>query len=171
MQIFAYIFEAMMITNVRSPQFGAILFRCAELIGDQGSAAVREVGIDFNGRHTSIVLALNRLGPSSSGEIADHIGLSRQLIESRLKAMLATKQLRSFACETDGRKKLYDFNENWRETAARICHHMGDFEAVYTDLWNEIGVDIEQAVLVLERILKTKSLSARLQEFSLVSIP
>lgn len=161
----------MIMVNPRSPQFGAILFRCAELIGDQGSEAVREAGIDFNGRHTSIVLALNRLGPSSPCEIADHTGLSRQLIESRLKAMLVTKQLRCFDSETDGRKKLYDFSEKWRKSAAEICHHMGDFEAVYADLWNEIDVDLEQAVLALERILKTKSLSARLQDKSVEALP
>ncbi len=73
----------------REPQFGAILFRASQLVGDQGVEAFDVLGIALDARWLSIVLALNARGPMTSTQLAEHIGHSRQVIESRVKPGVA----------------------------------------------------------------------------------
>ena len=49
-----------------------------------------------------------------------------------------------------------------REEITRVVEQMTDFEKVYEELWKEIGVDLGEAVLKLERALHAKPLLARL---------
>ena len=74
---------------IRSPQFGAILLRASELIATQGQEVFEALNISLPANRISLVLAIHTQGPLSSTELASHIGLSRQLIESRLKQSVA----------------------------------------------------------------------------------
>jgi uncharacterized protein (DUF1778 family) len=43
---------------------------------------------------------------------------------------------------------------------------MAEFEAVYVALWQEVGVDIEKALLAMEAAIRRRSLTDRLLEQS-----
>jgi DNA-binding MarR family transcriptional regulator len=150
--------------DLRIPQFGAILLRAAEMVGDQGGDALDRLGIDFDARKTSIVLMIHRYGPISSTALAKRIGHSRQLIEARLRSLTGNGFLTEFRDPEDARKRLYDFAESARGVADRIVAVMRDFEGVYETLWKEIGVDLEQALLAMEAALAKKPLIDRLIE-------
>ena len=66
---------------LREPQFGAILFRASQLVGDQGVQAFEALGIDLDARWLSIVLALNARGAMTSTQLASHIGEIEQKID------------------------------------------------------------------------------------------
>lgn len=151
-------------TKLRTPQFGAILFRAAELIGNQGVETLDRLGVDFDARKTSVLLTLHANGAQSSTELSRKIGHSRQLIESRLKPLLADDFLVEQQDPRDARRRIYDFSEDARVTVDRIVSIMTDFESVYESLWEEIGGDLEKLVLGMEQALKKKTLIDRLVE-------
>lgn len=148
----------------RSPQFGAVLFRATELIAEQGARAFDRLGIELPAGKISLVLAIARHGPMSSSQLADHIGHSRQLIESKLKPSVAAGYFISRPDPDDSRRRIYDFSDSARPDVDRILEVMTDFEAVYEDLWAEIGVDLEIALGAMERALGRATLSERLME-------
>jgi len=149
-------------TELRSPQFGAILYRSSELISIQGAKVFDLLGISLHANKISIVLALNSKGAMSSTQISQHIGISRQLIESRLKSSVKDGFFTQFQDPNDSRKKIYDISEGSRNEAARIISIMKDFEQVYSTLWNEIGIDLEVGLKLMERALSRTSLEHRL---------
>jgi DNA-binding MarR family transcriptional regulator len=151
-------------TKLRSPQFGAILFRASELISVQGSEVFDRLGISLHANKISIVLALHSKGALSSTELSQHIGLSRQLIESRLKPSVKDGFFISLPDPKDSRKRIYNISDNSRAEADRIVLVMKDFEQVYSTLWEEIGVELESALKLMERALARKALTYRLCE-------
>ena len=149
-------------TQIRSPQFGAILFRASELISVQGAEVFDRLGISLHANKISIVLALHTQGALSSTELSQHIGLSRQLIESRLKTSVSDGFFISKPDPKDSRKRIYDISDASRAEAERIVSIMKDFEQVYATLWEEIGVELEDGLKLMERALARKPLTARL---------
>jgi DNA-binding MarR family transcriptional regulator len=148
----------------RSPQFGAILFRASVLIGDQGAAVFERLGIGLHADKISIVLALHTHGPQSSTQLSQRIGHSRQLIETRLKPSVADGFFVSMPDPTDSRRRIYDFSDAARPEVARIIAVMLDFETVYAELWAETGIDLEAGLLAMERALDRRDLTARLAD-------
>lgn len=151
-------------TKLRSPQFGAILFRASELISIQGAEVFDRLGISLHANKISIVLALHAKGALSSTELSQHIGISRQLIESRLKSSVSDGFFISLPDPKDSRKRIYNIADDARAEADRIVSVMKDFEQVYATLWQEIGVDLEGTLKLMERALGQKSLTHRLCE-------
>lgn len=151
---------------VRSPQFGAILMRSAELIAMQGQQVFDDLDIRFPANHISILLALYTQGPLSSTELAKHIGLSRQLIESRLKGSVQDGFFVSQPDVRDSRKRVYLIAPEAMPEAEKVVAIMRDFEQVYATLWQEIGVDLEHALQAMERGLAKRSLVHRLYDQS-----
>lgn len=149
-------------TSIRSPQFGAILFRASELISTQGAQVFEELGFSLHANKISIVLALHTRGAMSSTELSKHIGISRQVLESRLKGSVKDGFFTSLPDPNDSRKRIYDISESARPEVERIVAIMKDFEHVYDVMWEEIQVDLEQSLKLMERALKRKPLLARL---------
>jgi DNA-binding MarR family transcriptional regulator len=149
-------------TELRSPQFGAILFRASELISVQGAEVFDRLGISLHANKISIVLALHAKGALSSTELSQHIGISRQVIESRLKPSVKDGFFISVPEPKDSRKRIYNISEGSRSEADRIVSIMKDFEQVYSTLWEEIGVELENALKLMERALARKALTYRL---------
>lgn len=148
----------------RDPQFGAILFRASQLVGDQGVEAFDVLGIALDARWLSIVLALNARGPMTSTQLADHIGHSRQVIESRVKPGVARGIFTSRPDPDDARRTIYGIGDAARPTITRAVAVMGEFEAVYQALWDEIGIDLEAGLLAMEAALARRSLIQRLSD-------
>jgi DNA-binding MarR family transcriptional regulator len=146
----------------RTPQFGAILFRANELIGRQGAEAFDKLGVDLHASKISIVLTLEKFGPLTSSEIAERIGHSRQLIESRLKSSVKDGFFVSYEDPQDARRRVYDFSDEARPIVKRIMSIMVDFETVYAELLREIGLDLEEGLRRMEKALSKSPLIDRL---------
>ena len=134
---------------IRSPQFGAILLRASELIATQGQEVFEALNISLPANRISLVLAIHTQGPLSSTELASHIGLSRQLIESRLKQSVADGFFVSVPDERDSRKRVYDIAPKAKAEAAQIVTIMQEFEDVYDAIWEEIEVQFYGIIVFL----------------------
>lgn len=150
--------------SLREPQFGAILFRASQLIGEQGVEAFEALGIDLDARWLSIVLALNANGPMTSTQLSAHIGHSRQVIESRVKPGVASGVFTARPDPEDARRTVYGLGDAARPVIERAVATMAEFERVYDTLWREIGVDLETGLLAMEAALSRRSLIERLRE-------
>ena len=145
--------------------FGMRIRRAAEIIGEQGREAFWRTGIDLDAKLTSVVISLYEKDSQTSSELAA-TGLSRQLVERRLKQLEKDGYVTSQRSGADARKRTYSLTQSRREEIDRVVATMLDFEKVYEELWKEIGVDLGDAIIKLEQALHTKPLLARLcQEF------
>lgn len=149
-------------SELRSPQFGAILFRASELISAQGAQVFEELGFSLHANKISIVLALYTKGAMSSTELSKHIGISRQVLENRLKGSVKDGFFTSLPDPSDSRRRIYDISPQAQPEAERIVAIMKDFEQVYDAMWQEIEVNIELGLKKMERALKRKPLISRL---------
>lgn len=150
------------LSNPRSPQFGAILFRVSELIGRQGADIFQRLGIRIGADKISIILTIANYGPQSSSDLAALIGHSRQLIELKLKSCISDGVLESQIDAEDSRRRLYHLAPTSRDEVDRVLTIMRDFEDVYDALWKEIGVNVEDALLAMEKALTMSELYNRL---------
>jgi DNA-binding MarR family transcriptional regulator len=141
--------------------FGMRIRRAAELIGEQGREAFWRTGIALDAKLTSVVISLYEKDGQTSSELAA-TGLSRQLVEVRLKQLEKDGYVTSKRSESDARKRAYSLSPRRRKEFDRVVETMTDFEKVYEELWNEIGVDLGDAILKLERALHAKPLLSRL---------
>lgn len=146
--------------------FGLKMRRVSDLIGEQGREAFWRSGIGLDAKLISLVIALYEKDEQSSSDLAAFTGLSRQLVESRLKTLEAESYVKSAVSKKDARKRVFSLSGRNRAEVKEAVQMMRDFEKVYDALWREIGVDMSDAVLKLERALHAKPLLARLcQQF------
>ena len=148
-------------TNLTENIFGMRIRRAADLIKEQGREAFWRTGIVLDAKLTSVVISLYERDGQTSSQLAT-TGLSRQLIEVRLKQLESEGYVTSERSDDDARKRAYSLAPERREEITRVVEQMTDFEKVYEELWREIGVDLGKAVLKLEQALHAKPLLARL---------
>lgn len=142
--------------------FGLRIKRAAELIGDQGRDAFWRTGIALDAKLISIVTALYEEDAQSSTDLTKVTGFSRQLVESRLRTLEESGYVTSAISKDDARKRTFSLDKKRLKEVERAVAQIIDFEEVYEELWREIGIDLGDAILKLERALTTKPLLARL---------
>jgi len=147
-----------------TPTFGLQLRRANELVSKQGQQAFARLGVRLDARKTSLVFMLHEHGEMSSTDLAGAIGLSRQLVEARLKQLAADHYVVSAPSTEDARKRVYSLAPEARADAERAIAVMQDFEAVFEALWEELGFDANAALAELERTLELRPLLGRLCE-------
>lgn len=142
--------------------FGLKAKRLADLIGQQGCDVFDHIGLKVDAKLNSMIMSLTEMGPSTSSEIAKRIGLSRQLVEVRIRRLERDGRVTSEVDPQDARRRLYQLSEAHQKTFDAVNTVMADFEDVYEDLWEEIGVDLSDGISRLERALAKTSLTERL---------
>lgn len=142
--------------------FGLKAKRLAETIGQQGRDAYDALGIKVNAKMNSMVLALMELDAATSTELAKRTGLSRQLVESRIRQLEGAGHVTSDVDPNDARRRLYRLSAAHAPTFKAVHDVMTDFEDVYEELWEEIGVDVSDAISRMEQALARSTLTERL---------
>ncbi len=148
-------------TSITENIFGMRLRRASDLIKEQGREAFWRTGIDLDAKFTSVLISLYENDRQTSSELAN-TGLSRQLVESRLKQMEKNGYITSQRSADDGRKRTYSLSKKYQHEFDRAYETMIDFEKVYEELWREIGIDMGDAISKLEKALHAKPLLSRL---------
>lgn len=138
--------------------------RVTDLVLEQSREAFRMVGIELDAKMTSIITLLHQSGPLTSTELATETGLSRQLVESRLRKLVRKRYLDEAKDPTDLRRRVYAIAATQERDVERVLSTIGDFERVYERVWDELGFDLQQGLRELEALLESKPLVARLLE-------
>ncbi len=153
-------------TTLSKTIFGLQIRRASDLIGEQGREAFWRSGIELDAKLISLVVTLHESSAQSSSDLATKTGLSRQLVESRLRALETEGYVTSAVSKDDARKRVFSLSRRKRAEVEEAVSMMRDFETVYDALWREIGVDLGDALPKLERALHARPLLARLcQQF------
>lgn len=142
--------------------FGMKIKRTTDLIATQGREAFWRTGIELDAKLTSILVTLYEGGAGTSSEISNATGLSRQLVEKRLRLLEKKAYIVSNIKPSDARKRLYSIGPARKAEIENVVKTMRDFEKVYEDLWQEIGVDLGEAMVKMEKALQSRPLLSRL---------
>ena len=138
--------------------------RVTDQVLEQSRQAFWQTGIELDAKMTSIVTLIHQAGPLASSELAAETGLSRQLVESRLRHLVGAGYLEENKDPSDLRRRVYSIARQKSADVARVMKTAADLEDVYETLWVELGVDLHQALRDFESSLEAKPLLARLTE-------
>jgi DNA-binding MarR family transcriptional regulator len=138
--------------------------RVTDFVLEQSRRAFWESGIELDAKMISIVTLTYQAGSMTSTRLADETGLSRQLVESRLRCLVKDGYLDEKKDPDDLRRRVYLINEAKVGDVERAINMVAEFEAVYDACWDELGFDLQQGLRDLEKALRQKSLLARVRE-------
>lgn len=139
--------------------------RVTDLVLEESRRVFRESGIELDAKMTSIITLIHQADePLTSTTLAARTGLSRQLVESRLRRLVADGYLEVARDPADLRRRIYSISDQKRVDVARVLATTADFEEAYEALWAELGIDLQRALEELEKGLAAKPLLARLAE-------
>jgi DNA-binding MarR family transcriptional regulator len=138
--------------------------RVTDLVLEQSRAAFLQTGIALDAKMISIVTLIHLSGPLTSSTLSEKTGLSRQLVESRLRRLTRDNYLEERKHPKDLRKRIYSIAKSKVNDVAKAIELVTDFESVYEALWSELGVDLHQGIRDLESALHVKPLVTRLTE-------
>jgi DNA-binding MarR family transcriptional regulator len=138
--------------------------RVTDLVLEQSRQAFWQSGIMLDAKMISIITLIHQSGPATSTALSEQTGLSRQLVESRLRRLVTDEYLQETQDPRDLRKRMYSIAQKKIPDVSQAVAMVADFEVVYEALWAELGMDLHRGIRDLEAALKTKSLIARLAE-------
>jgi DNA-binding MarR family transcriptional regulator len=139
--------------------------RVTDLVLEQSREVFRESGIELDAKMTSIITLIHQAGePLTSTTLATRTGLSRQLVESRLRRLVSDGYLKEAPDPTDLRKRLYSISEQKGVDVARVLAVTANIEEAYEALWAELGLDLQQSLKELEKRLEARPMLVRLAE-------
>ncbi len=137
--------------------------RVTDLVLEQSRAAFKASGIALDAKMVSIVTLLHQVGPTTSTRLSASTGLSRQLVESRLRRLVSDGYLEERKDHTDQRMRVYSIDPQRREDVERALLMLSDLERVYESLWRELGSDVHAQLRCIEAALEERPLTARLE--------
>ena len=144
-----------------SPAFFALLaIRVTDLIEADGGLLMRRLGFALPPRSVSALLLLAD-GPLSVTEIAQQVGMTHAAVIKNVKKLLDLGLAERGEDEHDARRKPLHLTAAGVEQAEAAKRFMQEAGNVYQGLFDEIGVDMFDAMVRLEQALKRQSFAAR----------
>lgn len=138
------------------------LRRLSELFVDGYGDWLPRVGVSAPPRSLSTLLLLHRRGALPVTEIATRLRLTHPLLiklVGRLTELGLTTDARD---EADGRRRLISLTPQGRAEVRRIEHAVAALDRAYARLFDEIGIDLIEAVERVERACAAEGFAHRL---------
>ena len=95
---------------------------------------------------------------------SERTGLSRQLVELRLRRLVDDEYLDERKDPSDLRRRIYSISKKKAPDVARAIQRLAEFEDIYRAIWKELGIDLQQGLCDLETALIARPLATRLTE-------
>ncbi|WP_394692462.1 MarR family winged helix-turn-helix transcriptional regulator [Hyphobacterium sp.] len=145
-----------------APAFlGMIMSRLVDEIVAAGSETARALSIDLPPRSMSIITLLAERERSVT-EIALAVGQTHAGVIKNMKPLAESGLVTRFDDNSDGRRKPYGLTPKGRNIAGELDHLLKAGAAAYRELFEEIGIDLYDAVLRADAALKRQSMSQRM---------
>jgi DNA-binding MarR family transcriptional regulator len=138
--------------------------RVTDLVLEQSRQAFRHAGVALDAKMISIITLLHQQGPLTSTALSERTGLSRQLVESRLRQLVKDRYLEEDKDPDDLRRRVYAIASDKMADVSLAIKTVASFEDVYEALWIELGFDLQQGLRDLETQLNRKKLVDRLAD-------
>lgn len=139
------------------------LERLAEVIVMQGETLLTDAGIEFPPRTASIVLLIGERGSVSVADVARVLEQPHQLVTQRLELLLELGIVERVADPDDGRRWILRFTRKGSEQHRQLKEQLALTAQAFSDLFKEIGCDVELAIEQASRALARTSLAERVK--------
>lgn len=133
----------------------------ALLVSRQAESVYERKGITFPVTVSSTVLYLTGVNTASLVEIARALGHPHQLIAQRLKILLKLELIKCAPDPNDRRRTVYSLTKEGSRQSVRLRKYCGEAAKVFSDLSDEIGVDLLSALGAAVSSLQQTPLSRR----------
>ncbi len=140
---------------------GLQLMQLSDIIDFQGNEAFKAAGLGMPSRSTSTLLFIRNNAPVSITDIASFFGISHQLASQRLKSLKTHKLVTAKCDPNDSRRTLLSLTASGRTVSRQVealCH---DLEQVIRGLFEEIDVDLFDALIRAKSALARSGLLER----------
>jgi DNA-binding MarR family transcriptional regulator len=145
--------------------FGLMATRVTDRILEQAGPAMAAAGLTVPARATSSLLLLARR-PMTVTEIAEALGYTHAALIKLTRVLIEAGLAERGEDETDARRKPISLTAAGREEARRADAFMRRAGAVYSALFEEIGVDVFDGLARMDAALAKQDFSSRLEAFS-----
>ena len=140
------------------------LRRASELLVDAYGRWLAEVGPDVPPRALSTIMLLHEAGPQGVTQIARRLRFTHPLMIELTRALEAKGLVSPRSDPSDARRRLLELTPAGRAAARKIGERLQTLDAFYSRLFEEIGVDLLDAVERLEGAARRRPLIDRLRE-------
>lgn len=141
---------------------GLQAYQLLDIIDSQGTELLTKQGIHLPSRVASTMMHLKKRKRVTVTGLAGFLGMSHQLVNHRLKDLKAHGLIKEVRDPGDRRLTIIVLTKSGKALARQIERLCKDIENVYLELFEEIGVDLFDALIKAKLALTERSLSARL---------
>ena len=141
--------------------FAMRVSQLSSLLYEQMERYLVSRGLRLRGYTTSMVQTLHYAGPQSITELAGSLQLSHQLASQRVRSLVGEGFATIERGAQDRRRRIVTLTANGSAEAEKLQGFLLDLEASYTDLFDEIGLDVNRAVLDATAALADRPLAIR----------
>ncbi len=151
--------------NELGPTFlGLQAHQLLTIIDFQGTDLLTRQGIDLPSRSVSTMMHLKRNKHVTVTGLAHFLGMSHQLVRHRLEDLKARNLVTEKRAPDDLRRTLILLTKSGKALALQVELLNKEVEQVYLELFEEIGVDLFEALIKAKQALMEKSLGTRVLE-------
>jgi DNA-binding MarR family transcriptional regulator len=133
----------------------------SSLLYEQMEHCLISRGLKLRGYTTSIVQTLHHAGPQSITELAESLQLSHQLASQRVKWLVGEGFVSIERGAQDRRRRIVTLTADGTAEAEKLQGFLPVLAAAYADLFDEIGLDVNRAVLDATAALGDRPLAIR----------
>ncbi len=141
---------------------GVRLYQLLAVIDEQGNEVLRNAGIELPSRLSSTIAILKRLGPQSVTDIGRRLKMSHQLVAHRINALTDLGLIAQRPDTKDGRRRLIHLTRKGSGLARRLDAVADRAGVAYTQRFDELGVDLDQALRAAVCALQRDPLAERI---------
>ncbi len=174
MQKFAHIFAYMKLpisfhdfdhVDKLGPGFiGLQLYQLLSVINAQGNRILENVELGIPSRIASSLMLFKMNGPLSVTQLGSMLNMSHQLMAHRIKALKDLELITEVADPKDKRRTLYRLTEKGEAISINLEEVIQKASSAYEDLYEEIGVNVYEALIKARKALLKKPLSERINQ-------
>ena len=134
------------------------------IIDFQGTELLAQQDIDLPSRTVSTMMYLMKMKRVTVTGLARFLGMSHQLVGHRIKDLKTRGLVTEGRDSGDLRRTLIVLTKTGAELAQQIEQLNREVESVYLALFEEIGVDLLEALIKMKQVLAERSLGMRVAE-------
>ncbi len=141
-----------------------VVRRVAQRIAAAGDAYIRATGASTAAGSTAILAFIARHDGAAIADVAAALGYTHQAVAKAVNGMEAAGLVTSTASDEDLRKRAISLTAAGRREAAGVQQVADKADAVFREVFDEIGVDLFKALRDFERATDRRPLLGRLLE-------
>lgn len=144
-----------------SAAFAMRVGQLATTIYDQMDGWLADEQVKLPGYTTSIVQTLYHAGPQSISDLASRLQLSHQLASQRVQWLVREGFATAASSTEDRRIRIVKLTRAGRAEGDKLQRFLPKLEAAYDDVFEQLGVDLHDAVVRASAALAERRLTTR----------